>query len=111
MITDDGPKVVEFNARFGDPETQVVLPLLESDLVKIMLACVDGTLADLDIAWSHGAAVCVVMASGGYPKSYQKALPLTAWKRPKLRVRWYSMPAQLRKTARSSQAAAVFSAS
>lgn len=72
MITDEGPKVVEFNARFGDPETQVVLPLLESDLVKIMLACVDGTLDSLDIKWSDGAAVCVVIASGGYPKSYKK---------------------------------------
>lgn len=72
MITDEGPKVVEFNARFGDPETQVVLPLLESDLVKIMLACVDGTLDNLDIKWSDGAAVCVVIASGGYPKSYKK---------------------------------------
>lgn len=72
MITADGPKVVEFNARFGDPETQVVLPLLESDLVEIMLACADGTLADTDIAWSDGAAVCVVMASGGYPKAYEK---------------------------------------
>lgn len=83
MITDDGPKVVEFNARFGDPETQVVLPLLESDLVKIMLACVDGTLADLDIAWSHGAAVCVVMASGGYPKSYQKGFAIDGLEKAK----------------------------
>ncbi|MBQ1868073.1 MULTISPECIES: phosphoribosylamine--glycine ligase [Selenomonas] len=72
MITAEGPKVVEFNARFGDPETQVVLPLLESDLVDIMLACADGTLSAQDIKWSDGAAVCVVMASGGYPKSYQK---------------------------------------
>lgn len=83
MITDDGPKVVEFNARFGDPETQVVLPLLESDLVKIMLACVDGTLADLDIVWSHGAAVCVVMASGGYPKSYQKGFAIDGLEKAK----------------------------
>ncbi|MBR3456615.1 MAG: phosphoribosylamine--glycine ligase, partial [Selenomonadaceae bacterium] len=72
MITKDGPKVVEFNARFGDPETQVVLPLLESDLVEIMTACVEGSLASLDIRWSRGAAVCVVMASGGYPGSYAK---------------------------------------
>lgn len=76
MITADGPKVVEFNARFGDPETQVVLPLLESDLVDIMLACADGTLAAQDIKWSDGAAVCVVMASGGYPKSYQKGFAI-----------------------------------
>lgn len=72
MITADGPKVVEFNARFGDPETQVVLPLLESDLVEIMLACADGTLSSQEINWSDGAAVCVVMASGGYPKAYEK---------------------------------------
>jgi len=76
MITADGPKVVEFNARFGDPETQVVLPLLESDLVDIMLACADGTLAAQDIKWSDGAAVCVVMASGGYPKAYKKGFAI-----------------------------------
>ncbi len=67
MVTADGPKVVEFNARFGDPETQVVLPLLDSDLVTIMCACADGTLADVPIRWKDGAAVCVVLASGGYP--------------------------------------------
>ena len=72
MITAAGPRVVEFNARFGDPETQVVLPLLESDLVDIMLACADGTLAEQDIHWNDGAAVCVVIASGGYPKAYEK---------------------------------------
>ncbi len=79
MITKDGPKVVEFNARFGDPETQVVLPLLKSDLVDIMVACAkgDGSLGKLDIAWSDGAAVCVVLASGGYPKSYQKGYEIT----------------------------------
>ena len=76
MVTKDGPKVVEFNARFGDPETQVVLPLLESDLVDIMLACVDGTLAGQDIIWSDGAAVCVVVASGGYPKAYKKGFAI-----------------------------------
>lgn len=72
MITSDGPKVIEFNARFGDPETQVVLPLLEGDLAEIMLACIDGRLKDADIAWKDEAAVCVVMAAGGYPKAYQK---------------------------------------
>lgn len=77
MITKDGPKVVEFNARFGDPETQVVLPLLESDLVEIMLACAEGCLGSLEIQWSKGAAVCVVMASGGYPGSYAKGKEIT----------------------------------
>ena len=72
MVTADGPKVVEFNARFGDPETQVVLPLLDSDLVAIMCACADGTLADVPIRWKEGAAVCVVLASGGYPGHYDK---------------------------------------
>lgn len=77
MITADGPKVVEFNARFGDPETQVVLPLLNSDLVEIMLACADGNLAEVQIDWSNDAAVCVVMAAGGYPKSYRKGDAIT----------------------------------
>ena len=72
MVTHEGPKVVEFNARFGDPETQVVLPLLDGDLVQIMCACADGTLADVPIHWKDGAAVCVVLAAGGYPASYEK---------------------------------------
>lgn len=72
MITSDGPKVVEFNARFGDPETQVVLPLLNSDLGEIMLACTNGTLDKCNITWSDNAAVCVVMSAGGYPAKYRK---------------------------------------
>jgi phosphoribosylamine--glycine ligase len=72
MITADGPKVIEYNARFGDPETQVVLPLLNGDLAEIMLACIDGKLADTKVSWKDEAAVCVVMAAGGYPASYQK---------------------------------------
>lgn len=72
MITENGPKVIEFNARFGDPETQVVLPLLDSDMAEVMMACVNGNLADLDIQWKDGAAVCVVMAAGGYPQGYRK---------------------------------------
>lgn len=72
MITSEGPKVVEFNARFGDPETQVVLPLLDSDLAEIMLACINGTLANCNIKWSDKAAVCVVMSAGGYPAKYRK---------------------------------------
>lgn len=70
IMTTDGPKVIEFNARFGDPETQVVLPLLDSDLVTIMEACIAGTLADVSIKWKEAAAVCIVMASGGYPGKY-----------------------------------------
>ena len=77
MITAKGPKVVEFNARFGDPETQVVLPLLKSDLVEVMLACVDGKLAETKVEWSDEAAVSVVMASGGYPGDYEKGKKIT----------------------------------
>lgn len=77
MITPDGkPKTIEFNARFGDPETQVVLPRLKSDLLEIFLAAVNGTLDQVDIEWSEKAAVCVVLASGGYPASYPKGLPI-----------------------------------
>ena len=72
MITEDGPKVIEFNARFGDPETQVVLPLLEGDLAEIMTACIEGRLKEVDFSWKEGAAVCVVLAAGGYPKEYIK---------------------------------------
>ena len=81
MITEEGPKVVEFNARFGDPETQVILPLLKGDLVKIMQACVDGTLDTAAVDWEDGAAVCVVMASGGYPKSYKKGYAIDGLKK------------------------------
>lgn len=77
MITKKGPKVIEFNCRFGDPETQVVLPLLDSDLVEVMLACVDGKLADTQVKWSADAAVCVVMAAKGYPGSYAKGDAIT----------------------------------
>ena len=72
MITEEGPKVVEFNARFGDPETQVVLPLLDSDLGEIMLACAKGTLVQTEIKWKNKSAVCVVMTAGGYPAKYNK---------------------------------------
>lgn len=77
MVKGDSIKVVEFNCRFGDPETQVVLPLLDSDLVEVMLACAKGNLADIDVQWKKQAAVCVVMASEGYPGSYKKGLPIT----------------------------------
>lgn len=77
MITKDGPKTIEFNARFGDPETQVVLPRLKTDLVDIFLASVNGRLGEIDIAWSDEAAVCVILASGGYPGSYPKGLPIS----------------------------------
>ncbi|MGC9467664.1 MAG: phosphoribosylamine--glycine ligase [Anaerolineae bacterium] len=72
MLTDQGPKVLEFNARFGDPETQILLPLLRTDLVEIMMACLDRRLGTLDIHWHPGYSVCVVLASGGYPLSYER---------------------------------------
>ncbi|MDP5277090.1 phosphoribosylamine--glycine ligase [Chengkuizengella axinellae] len=77
MITENGPKTIEFNCRFGDPETQVVLPRLQSDLAEIFLATINGTLQDIEINWSEEAAVCVVLSSGGYPGSYEKGIPMT----------------------------------
>lgn len=77
MLTPKGPKVIEYNCRFGDPETQVVLPLLETDLLDIILAVWNGTLDQLEIQWKNGCAACVVMASGGYPKKYAAGLPIS----------------------------------
>ncbi len=80
MITPDGPKVIEYNCRFGDPETQVVLPLLESDLFDIMVACADGTLDKTEVKFSDKNACCVVMASEGYPKKYATGFEIKAEK-------------------------------
>ena len=77
MLTPEGPKVVEYNARFGDPETQPLMMMLETDLMDIFEACVDGTLDRLPITWKPGAACCLVLASGGYPLSYQKGYPIS----------------------------------
>ena len=77
MITPKGPKVIEYNCRFGDPETQVVLPRLKTDIMDIFEAINKGTLSELDIEWSDEACACVIMASGGYPKSYPKGLEIT----------------------------------
>ncbi|MBQ3953194.1 MAG: phosphoribosylamine--glycine ligase [Ruminococcus sp.] len=77
MMTPKGPKVIEYNARFGDPEAQVVLPRLKTDLVEICEAVIDERLSELDIEWEDGAAACVVMASGGYPVSYKKGIEMT----------------------------------
>lgn len=78
MITPDGkPKTIEFNARFGDPETQVVLPRLKTDLLEVFLAAVNGSLAELELEWSEESAVCVILASGGYPASYEKGLVIS----------------------------------
>ncbi len=77
MITPNGPKVIEYNARFGDPEAQVVLPRLKTDLVDICEAIIDEKLADIDVEWYDGATACVVMASGGYPVAYKKGIEIT----------------------------------
>ena len=76
ILTERGPKVIEYNCRFGDPETQVVLPLLKTDLFTIMRAVRDERLGEVDIQWSTGTAACVVLASGGYPKKYETGLPI-----------------------------------
>ena len=77
MITPKGPRVIEYNCRFGDPETQVVLPLLDSDLLQIMLACTSGTLADTQVKFKNESAACVILASGGYPEHYEKGKEIT----------------------------------
>ncbi len=77
MLTQDGPKVLEYNTRFGDPETQVVLPRMKTDIVDVMDACIDGTLDQIDLEFYDNAAVCVVLASGGYPQSYEKGKVIT----------------------------------
>ena len=77
MLTPNGPKVIEYNCRFGDPETQVVLPLLESDLLTIMQATTNGTLSETEVKFSHRHACCVILASQGYPVSYKKGFPIT----------------------------------
>lgn len=77
ILTDEGPKVLEYNARFGDPETQVTMPMLEADLVEVIQAALTGTLDSVDAKCYNGAAVCVVAASGGYPGSYEKGKPIS----------------------------------
>lgn len=77
MLTPTGPRVVEYNARFGDPECQAVLSLLETDLLDVFLACINGTLPQLDIQWKPGASCVLVLASGGYPLNYQKGYPIS----------------------------------
>ena len=77
MLTADGPKVLEYNARFGDPEAQVVLPRMKNDLIEVIEACIDGTLDQINLEFEDNAAVCVVLASDGYPLAYEKGLPIT----------------------------------
>lgn len=76
MLTEDGPKVLEYNARFGDPEAQVVLPRMKNDLVEVLEACIDGELDKVELQFEENAAVCVVLASDGYPENYEKGFPI-----------------------------------
>ena len=79
MLTEDGPKVLEYNARFGDPEAQVVLPRMKNDIIDVMEACVDGKLDTIDLQFEDNAAVCVVLASDGYPVAYEKGFPISGF--------------------------------
>ena len=81
MLTDKGPRVLEYNARFGDPEAQVVLPRMKNDILDVMEACIDGRLDEVELTFEENAAVCVVLASGGYPVSYQKGFPISGLER------------------------------
>ena len=80
MLTEDGPKVLEYNARFGDPEAQVVLPRMKNDMVEVVEACIDGTLDQVELSFEDNAAVCVILASEGYPVSYEKGFEITGLK-------------------------------
>ena len=81
MLTEDGPKVLEYNARFGDPEAQVVLPRMKTDIVDVMEACIDGTLDQVNLEFEDNAAVCVVLASDGYPLAYEKGIPIEGFEK------------------------------
>ena len=81
MLTEDGPKVLEYNARFGDPEAQVVLPRMKNDIIDVMNACIDGKLDEIDLQFEDNAAVCVVLASDGYPEHYEKGKVITGFEK------------------------------
>jgi len=89
MLTSEGPKVLEYNARFGDPETQVVLPRMINDIVDVFEACIDGNLADIELEFEDNAAVCVVLASDGYPENYEKGFEITGFENFKDKEGYY----------------------
>ena len=93
MLTNQGPKVLEYNARFGDPETQVVLPRMKNDIIEVFEACIDGTLNDIDLQFEDNAAVCVVLASDGYPEHYEKGFPIKGLERFKGQNGYYAFHA------------------
>jgi len=98
MLTEKGPKVLEYNARFGDPETQVVLPRMKNDIVEVFEACVDGTLDKVDLQFEDNAAVCVVLASGGYPVAYEKGHPIHGLENFRNKEGYYVFHAGTKKT-------------
>ena len=98
MLTPEGPKVLEYNARFGDPEAQVVLPRMENDIMDVMEACVDGTLDQIDLKFEDNAAVCVVLASDGYPVSYEKGFVIHGLERFETAEGYYCFHAGTKKT-------------
>ncbi len=93
MLTKEGPRVLEYNARFGDPETQVVLPRMKNDIVEVFEACIDGKLNEIDLQFKDNAAVCVVLASDGYPEHYEKGFPIKGLERFKGQAGYYAFHA------------------
>ncbi len=98
MLTEDGPKVLEYNARFGDPEAQVVLPRMKNDIIDVMEACVDGKLPEIDLQFEDNAAVCVVLASDGYPEKYDKNKKITGLEKFENKDGYYVFHAGTKKT-------------
>ena len=98
MLTEQGPKVLEYNARFGDPETQVVLPRMKNDIIDVVEACIDGTLDQIELEFEENAAVCVVLASNGYPEKYEKGHLITGMERFKGQDGYYLFHAGTRQT-------------
>ena len=98
MLTEDGPKVLEFNARFGDPEAQVVLPRMKNDIIDVMLACVDGTLGKIKLEFEDNAAVCVMLASSGYPGKYERGFVISGLERFKDKEGYYVFHSGTKKT-------------
>lgn len=98
MLTDKGPKVLEYNARFGDPEAQVVLPRMKNDIIEVMEACIEGNLDEIDLQFEDNAAVCVVLASEGYPVHYEKGFPVKGLEKFKGQNSWFCFHAGTKKT-------------
>lgn len=98
MLTEDGPKVLEYNARFGDPEAQVVLPRMKNDIIDVMEACIDGKLSEVDLQFEENAAVCVVLASDGYPEKYEKNKKITGLEKFENKDGYYVFHAGTKKT-------------